>query len=75
MMQTGADPTGRKYGVAWYMLGRLVGDCGWKAPEQKSFSASLPVALAQFIREWHQDEWLSMHTCLLLGVPNPFLTP
>jgi hypothetical protein len=30
------DPTGRQHGVAWHVLGRLVGDCGWKDPEQKS---------------------------------------
>lgn len=31
-----ADRTGRQHGVAWHVLGRLVGDCGWKDPEQKS---------------------------------------
>ena len=30
------DRTGRQHGVAWHVLGRLVGDCGWKDPEQKS---------------------------------------
>jgi hypothetical protein len=30
------DPTGRQHGVAWHVLGRLVGECGWKDPEQKS---------------------------------------
>lgn len=30
------DPTGRQHGVAWHVLGRLVGDCGWKDPEQRS---------------------------------------
>lgn len=30
------DPTARQHGVAWHVLGRLVGDCGWKDPEQKS---------------------------------------
>jgi hypothetical protein len=30
------DLTGRQHGVAWHVLGRLVGDCGWKDPEQKS---------------------------------------
>jgi len=30
------DPTGRQHGVAWHVLGRLVGDCGWKDPEQNS---------------------------------------
>jgi len=27
------DPTGRQHGVAWHVL---VGDCGWKDPEQRS---------------------------------------
>jgi len=26
----------RQHGVAWHVLGRLVGDCDWKDPEQKS---------------------------------------
>jgi len=30
------DPTGRQHGVAWHVLGRLVGECGWRDPEQKS---------------------------------------
>lgn len=30
------DRTGRQHGVAWHVLGRLVGDCDWKDPEQKS---------------------------------------
>ena len=30
------DPTGRQHGVAWHVLGRLVGECGWKDPEQRS---------------------------------------
>jgi hypothetical protein len=30
------DPTGRQHGVAWHVLGRLVGECGWNDPEQKS---------------------------------------
>jgi hypothetical protein len=30
------DPTGRQHGVAWHVLGRLVGDCDWKDPEQRS---------------------------------------
>ncbi len=30
------DPTGRQHGVAWHVFGRLVGECGWKDPEQKS---------------------------------------
>ena len=30
------DPTGQQHGVAWHVLGRLVGECGWKDPEQKS---------------------------------------
>lgn len=30
------DLTGRQHGVAWHVLGRLVGECGWKDPEQKS---------------------------------------
>lgn len=30
------DPTGRQHGVAWHVMGRLVGDCGWKDPEQRS---------------------------------------
>jgi len=29
------DPTGRLHGVAWHVLNRLVGDCGWVDPEQK----------------------------------------
>jgi hypothetical protein len=30
------DRTARQHGVAWHVLGRLVGDCDWKDPEQKS---------------------------------------
>ncbi len=30
------DPTGRQHGVAWHVLGRLVGECGWRDPEQRS---------------------------------------
>ena len=30
------DRTGKQHGVAWHVLGRLVGECGWKDPEQKS---------------------------------------
>ena len=30
------DRTVRQHGVAWHVLGRLVGDCDWKDPEQKS---------------------------------------
>jgi hypothetical protein len=30
------DKTARQHGVAWHVLGRLVGDCDWKDPEQKS---------------------------------------
>ncbi len=30
------DLTGRQHGVAWHVLGRLVGDCGWRDPEQRS---------------------------------------
>jgi hypothetical protein len=30
-----ADRTARQHGVAWHVLGRLVGDCDWKDPEQR----------------------------------------
>lgn len=30
------DPTGRQHGVAWHVLSRLVGECGWRDPEQRS---------------------------------------
>ena len=30
-----ADRTARQHGVAWHVLGRLVGECGWKDPEQQ----------------------------------------
>ena len=30
------DRTGRQHGVAWHVIGRLVGDCCWKDPEQRS---------------------------------------
>lgn len=30
------DRTVRQHGVAWHVLGRLVGDCDWKDPDQKS---------------------------------------
>lgn len=30
------DRTIRQHGVAWHVGGRLVGDCAWKDPEQKS---------------------------------------
>jgi Histidine kinase-, DNA gyrase B-, and HSP90-like ATPase len=30
------DRTMRQHGVAWHVLGRLVGDCDWKDPEQRS---------------------------------------
>lgn len=30
------DRTIRLHGVAWHVLGRLVGECGWKDPEQQS---------------------------------------
>ena len=30
------DQTGKQHGVAWHVLGRLVGDCGWRDPEQQS---------------------------------------
>ncbi|MEX2578818.1 MAG: ATP-binding protein [Verrucomicrobiales bacterium] len=30
------DRTGRQHGVAWHVLGRLVGDCDWKDPHQRS---------------------------------------
>src|ERR1035437_260671 len=30
------DRTIRQHGFAWHVLGRLVGDCDWKDPEQKS---------------------------------------
>jgi len=30
------DRTARQHGVAWHVLGRLVGDCDWKDPEQRS---------------------------------------
>lgn len=30
------DRTIRQHGVAWHVLGRLVGNCDWKDPEQKS---------------------------------------
>jgi len=30
------DRTVKQHGVAWHVLGRLVGDCDWQDPEQKS---------------------------------------
>jgi hypothetical protein len=30
------DRTGKQHGVAWHVLNRLVGDCCWKDPEQRS---------------------------------------
>lgn len=31
-----SDRTVRQHGVAWHVIGRLVGDCDWKDPEQRS---------------------------------------
>jgi len=56
------DPTGRQHGVAWHVLGRLVGECGWRDPEQRSLIDGRRVELGERlekIREKHEQGFLN----------------